>query len=268
MTVYNLREHPLTNFIGGYFAIEMEGEIEIWRDVANYNGFYQVSNLGRIKSIERVVRSSKGVKVLKDRIVTGYKSKDGYIHIILSKENIEYKISAHQLVAIVFLGHERKGHDVVVDHINGIKTDNRVCNLRLVTSRENTSICYRSDRDSMTSKLPGVFWCKKRNKWRSEIILNKKTFRLGVYDSEISANETYITALNSILNNKFLDYYNSIKPKRSSKFKGVSKIQQTNKWRAYIDIDNKRKHIGVFENELDAAINRDKYISSMYNTIK
>ena len=99
---------------------------EIWKPLPNYLTKYEVSNFGRIKDI-------KINKILK------YINKKGYLFVIL--KNIELnktqQKSVHQLVAMAFLNHIPCGHKLVVNHINMIKTDNRVENLELITQQEN-----------------------------------------------------------------------------------------------------------------------------------
>lgn len=97
---------------------------EIWKDVLNYEGIYQVSNLGNVRNIKRG-------NSLKGRLDTY-----GYYRVILSKKGSHYKnFQIHRLVAQAFI--PNPDNKPQVDHINTIRTDNRVENLRWVTYREN-----------------------------------------------------------------------------------------------------------------------------------
>ena len=98
---------------------------EIWKDAAGYEGLYQVSNLGRIKSYWRG----------QDRILKQTLDKRGYYGVRLYKNGKGKHLNVHRLVAETFLGKIPKG--LVVNHINEIKTDNRLENLEICTIKEN-----------------------------------------------------------------------------------------------------------------------------------
>jgi hypothetical protein len=95
--------------------------------------------------------------------------------------------SVHQLVAESFLLHTPCGYKRVVDHINGKPSDNRVENLQLLSSRENTS----KDRKGGTSKFVGVSWEKGCNKWVARIRINSINTFLGRFVNEEEASEAY-----------------------------------------------------------------------------
>jgi hypothetical protein len=156
---------------------------EIFKDIPGYEGMYQVSNLGRIKSF----------KWEKEKILKQGKTKFGYPQICLTiKLKKTYPI--HKLVAIVFLNNKTDGtQKIVIDHINNNKLDNRLENLQLISQRENSS----KDRKNKTSKYTGVCWDKNRNKWISSIYINGKRIR-GRYNTELEAYEAYKINLKQI----------------------------------------------------------------------
>ena len=223
---------------------------EIWKDIPNYEGYYQASNLGRIKSLDRTVTYSDGRRrFYKGRIRDG-SVQNGYKQTTLRGDGIGRNFMFSQIIAVTFLGHEPKGHTLVVDHINGDKLDNRVGNLRIVTHRENSSTCFRSNEESLSSGHVGVSWIERDSVWRSQISLNGVSVRLGCYDTEIEASTAYQEALSKIEDGSFNpdDY----KPKFTSKYKGVYFNKRDNKWVARITINGKTKYLGSFTTEIEA----------------
>ena len=87
---------------------------------------------------------------------------------------------------MAFLNHKPNGHNLVVDHINNDKLDNRLENLQIITHREN--IC--KDRIG-TSKYAGVSYCKINKKWRARIQINKISYFLGYFTNEKDATIVY-----------------------------------------------------------------------------
>ena len=134
--------------------LDLEGEI--WRDIAGYEGHYQISNFGRVKSFK-----NGKVKVRKP-----YIDKDGYLQIVLSKNGINKWSKIHRLVAEAFIPNLEQKPDI--DHIFNNKLDNFVENLRWVTKSENNRYAYETGRvktgeDNYRAKLTNeqAFWCRK-----------------------------------------------------------------------------------------------------------
>ena len=162
--------------------------MEIFKDVKGYEGIYQVSNYGNVKSLARKGR-------LKDRIFNNIKHKSGYLTVTLSINNNIKTCKIHQLVAIAFLNHTPNRYNgLIVDHINNIKTDNRLENLQLTTARNNVS----KDRKNKVSKYTGVSWYKRDSVWVSMIRVNGKQTYLGRFSTELEASNAYQKALSSL----------------------------------------------------------------------
>ena len=119
--------------------------------------------------------------------ITGVRGKEvtakqnGYNIISLLSYDKKYRLYGHQLAWYWI----NKGCVEQLDHINGNRTDNRICNLRSVTNQQN----------SMNRiKAKGYYWCEERNKWCSQITLNNKTINLGYFEKEEDARNTYLQA--------------------------------------------------------------------------
>jgi hypothetical protein len=180
----------------------MENQKEIWMDVPNYEGIYKVSNLGRVNSLERIVKGrNNSSRLIKEKILIPTKDKKGYLHVSLWLMNKGCSFRIHQLVAMAFLGHEPDGtNKLVVDHINNIKIDNMLNNLQIITNRANIN----KNKEGCASKYVGVCFRKDRNKWYSKIIINGKRIGLGHFTNEIDASNAYQKKLTEIeLNEKF-----------------------------------------------------------------
>lgn len=92
---------------------------EIWKDIPNYEGLYQASNLGKIKSLYR------------NKILSPCKDKDGYLKVLLYKNKKRKNISVHRLIALTFL--DNYDNFPVVNHKDENKQNNRVDNLEWCT---------------------------------------------------------------------------------------------------------------------------------------
>lgn len=174
----------------------MENQKEIWKDVPNYEGYYQVSNLGRVKSVKRIVHRSDGkIQTFKEKILKLANDSHGYLIVNLCKVGNQKVKKVHKLVAMAFLGHNPNGFNEIVDHIDNNQFNNRLDNLQLTTVRHNSS----KDKKWGTSKYTGVSWYKRDEKWAAGIMINGKSKNLGTFDTELEAHQAYQNALNNII---------------------------------------------------------------------
>lgn len=103
---------------------------EIWKDIENYEGKYQVSTFGRVKSLNYN-------KTCKERIMKPDKDKGGYLRVVLCKNNRVKFFAVHRLVALAFIPNPE--NKPCIDHINTIRDDNRSENLMWCTYKENSN---------------------------------------------------------------------------------------------------------------------------------
>jgi hypothetical protein len=159
--------------------------MEIWKDVPDYEGLYQVSNLGRVKSFF----------YNKESILKGVIDGNGYLKVNLCKNSKAKNCNIHKLVASAFLINKTKNTKLVVDHIDNNRFNNKLENLQLITQRENLS----KDVKNKTSKYTGVcFYCYNKNmqkKWKATIKINGKVKHLGYFIDEYKASLAYKKAL-------------------------------------------------------------------------
>ena len=109
---------------------------EIWKDIEGYEGLYQASNLGRVKSLDRIVVTKTNIsRLMKGKVLTIVPDPNNYMKVLLSKEGKQQIYLVHRLVAQAFIPNPDNKPEI--DHINTDRTDNRVENLQWVTRKEN-----------------------------------------------------------------------------------------------------------------------------------
>ena len=116
-------------------------EKETWKDIPNYEGIYQASNLGKIKSLERI--DALGHR-LKEKILKPGITHKGYYRVALCKNSIRKFFYVHRLVWEAFNGTIPEG--LQVNHISERKSENRLSNLNLMTPKENSNWGTRIER--------------------------------------------------------------------------------------------------------------------------
>lgn len=166
-----------------YFCeIDLIEKVEQWLPVIGYEGFYEISDLGRVKSL----------RFGKEKILKLGSEKNKYFNVELWLNGIGKNRRVHQLVAESFLNHTPNKHLLVVNHKDFNKHNNILYNLEIITNRENTNKKHLKS----SSIYTGVY--KYKNKWRATIIISKKTVYLGVFEKEIDAHYAYENKLASI----------------------------------------------------------------------
>lgn len=116
--------------------------IEIWKDIQGYEGCYQVSNLGVVRSLDRFVRNGNGEYFRKGSVLAYSLACGGYPRVSLNKSGKSKDKKIHRLVAEVFIPNDK--NLVAVNHIDGNKLNNRVDNLEWVSYSENMKHSFRN----------------------------------------------------------------------------------------------------------------------------
>lgn len=147
--------------------------MEIWKDVVGYEGLYEVSDMGRVRSLRR-----KAPKILKQ-----WKGIDGYFNVgLYNKEKKQKKCFVHQLVAEAFV--PNPDNKSTIDHINMKKDDNRACNLRWATMEEQNE--YKKGKSYEVSEFTKM---KVKNMETGEIFENSAKAAHWVIDHDLTTSK-------------------------------------------------------------------------------
>ena len=123
---------------------------EEWKDIKGFEGLYRVSNLGQVKSLERM--DARGNRLLKEKILKPGINQYGYYLVCLHKQSTQKNYYIHRLVFEAFNG--QIPENMQVNHINEIKADNRLSNLNLMTRKENINFGTGIERRAKSKSKP------------------------------------------------------------------------------------------------------------------
>jgi len=157
--------------------------MEIWKKISGYEN-YEVSNLGNVVSLSQ---NHKGHIKHKRKEIKPWSDTRGYQQVKLYNNGIGKSFSVHKLVAETFIG--RPDGELVIDHIDNDKKNNRVDNLQFISHRQN--VIKEIDINKKSSRYTGVYWSKWHKKWAASIQQNTKKTHLGFYEDEEVASKKY-----------------------------------------------------------------------------
>lgn len=183
---------------------DLEGEI--WVPVKGFENKYEVSNLGRVKSLDRwVFRELVGKDVFMEKKLLAISYQNGYPSVTLygktSKE--KYPTPIYHLVFFSFNRDIDKKEGFQIDHIDQDRKNTNLSNLQYITARDNC--IKRSLHNKKTSIYPGVSPSTKSKKWQTGIRCNGKRYSLGHFFTEEQAARAYQVALSAVKNGTFSD---------------------------------------------------------------
>ncbi len=162
---------------------------EQWKQINDYPN-YSISSLGVIKKNKNLIMKLNQTKA-------------GYLKIKLCKDGIQKHFLHHQLVGIYFIPNPENYSQI--DHINGIRNDNRLENLRWGNQSQNQR--NKKKKVNCSSQYLGVRWRKKDNKWEASIRINGITKYLGLFATELEAFNAWKAY---VVQNNLQEFYSQI----------------------------------------------------------
>ncbi len=157
-----------------------------WRSIPGYEGLYEASSMGLIRSIGRVCNRKDGRKprYIIERILSPAirRSRKPYHSVMLARAGKNVPTMVHSAIALAFYGPRPavSGKSIVIDHINGNVGDNRPCNLRYCTNGQNTT-------KQSTKTRPWLGVTKSFKKWKAIVIKDGVRHYLGRFDTKDEA---------------------------------------------------------------------------------
>ena len=150
-----------------------------WKDIEGYEGLYQVSNTGKVKSLIKNI-------ILKTDISSGYPR----VRLTKSDGSKRKLIFVHQLVAIAFLNHKIDGYNKVIDHIDENPLNNNVLNLRVVSQRDNIINHVKNNNKGFLLGVERI-----GRKYRGGISIKYDKIHFKVVETSKEAHEMYLKAI-------------------------------------------------------------------------
>ncbi|WP_420093716.1 NUMOD4 motif-containing HNH endonuclease [Mycobacteroides abscessus] len=141
-------------FAPGTIGVVLLDSPEVWRPIPGYEGHYEVSNLGRVRSLDRYIETKQGLRFRAGCIRKFGKHVGGYLELPLLLDGKQKMFTVHRLVMLAFVGERPEGFDIC--HNDGDKTNNELSNLRYDTKKSNAQDSIRHGTNWQLSKTSCV----------------------------------------------------------------------------------------------------------------
>lgn len=125
---------------------------EVWKPVSDYEGYYEVSNYGNVRSVDRIVKVKNYYRPIRGRVLKHVLGNSGYLFVRLSKGNKVKQVDIHRLVALAFIANPN--NYIQVNHKDENKLNNRVDNLEWCSASYNINYGTRNERSSLKNSKP------------------------------------------------------------------------------------------------------------------
>lgn len=143
---------------------------ENWRPIAGFEGSYEISDLGRVRSLDRAVKNSfpGTTRVVRGKVMALHLDKDGYHYVTLKQHGTEKKIKVHREVLLAFVGPAPEDNSQA-NHIDFCITNNSVGNLEWASPSENVRHSAKAGRLSWSLRGTRVTWRERRERRREQV---------------------------------------------------------------------------------------------------
>ncbi len=160
--------------------------VELWKPVEGWEGFYEVSDQARVKSLARRVPQGGYTVSIQDRILKQTKDGRGYLTVKLNRNGVGKTACIHRLIFLAFIDSKCT---LEIDHIDGNRLNNQLNNLRAATRQQNGR--NMAKRRNTSSAYKGVSFRKDTRVWAAYIKFQSKKVNLGCYPTQEQAAKAY-----------------------------------------------------------------------------